>query len=76
MRINATRGEHMRRRQRALAAVDERRARYAQPGVWEAERAALQGDLDAAAARGDEVAVRAARNALAVHGLYRPRGEG
>jgi putative ABC transport system ATP-binding protein len=49
-RINATRAEYGKSRTRAARASAQRRAHYGQPGVWDAERAAQQADLDRATA--------------------------
>ena len=71
-RINATRAEHAIRQTKAAKAVAFRATHYTQPGVWEAERAALQADVCAAEAVGDAKAEQAARNALIVLNLRRP----
>ena len=72
-RINATRAEHAARVAKATQQVTARNAHYAQPGVWETARAALEAERDQAIAAGDTPAARQAKNSLLVLNLSRPR---
>ena len=72
-RINATRSEHAKRRAKALRASRATADAYAVPGVWEAERASLQAELDAAIKNGNEKDAMRAKNGLLVLKLYQPK---
>lgn len=72
-RINATRAEHAARVAKAAQHVATRNAHYAQAGVWETARAALEAERDQAIAAGNTLAAKQAKNSLLVLNLSRPR---